>query len=352
MACKLKRNILSSISRRFLPILLIASTIPCAAASHPVPESPLWLTYQGADGPGNGKHIVLIAADQEYRSEQSMPMLASILAKRHGFDCTVLFSVNEKGEADPTMKIRWEDKNVTHNIPGLEHLGKADLLILFSRLITLPDEQIQHIVDYLDSGKPVIGIRTANHGFLHFPYEINGTKVRFGDDVLGGAFRGHHGNWHADSTRGILVEAAKDHPILRGVTDIWGPSDVYRTYPKDKSLPAECQALVHGQPLLGRNHDDGVNEEKEPLPVAWTKTWTGSTGKTARVFHVTMGSAKDYQSAGLRRLTINAAYWCLHMEEKISADRSVDYVGEYKPLASGFQYDKLNVVPRKPAAFR
>jgi len=353
MACKLKQNVASSIWKGFLPIILIASTISYAAASHPVPQSPLWLTYQGAeDGPGSGKHIVLIAADQEYRSEQSMPMLAGILAKRHGFDCTVLFSVNDKGEVDPTMETHWKDKNMTHDIPGLEHLRKADLLILFSRMITLPDEQIKHVVDYLDSGKPIIGIRTANHGFLKFPYEINGKRVRFGDDVLGGAFRGHHGNWHADSTRGILVEAAKDHPILRGVEDIWGPSDVYRTYPKGESLPAQCQALVYGQPLLGRNHDDGVNKEKEPLPVAWTKTWTGSAGKTARVFHVTMGSAKDYESAGLRRLTINAAYWCLQMERQISATSSVEYVGEYKPLASGFQYDKLNVVPRKPAAYR
>ena len=330
----------------------MADKDPDDAASHPVPQSPLWLTYQGAGGPGSGKHIVLIAADQEYRSEQSMPMLAGILSKRHGFDCTVLFSVNDKGEADPTMKTHWKDKNMTHNIPGLEHLRKADLLILFSRMITLPDTQIKHVVNYLDSGKPIIGIRTANHGFLKFPYEINGKRVRFGDDVLGGAFRGHHGNWHADSTRGILVEAAKDHPILRGVKDIWGPSDVYRTYPKGKSLPAQCQPLVYGQPLLGRNHDDGVNKEKEPLPVAWTKTWTGSAGKTARVFHVTMGSAKDYQSAGLRRLTINAAYWCLQMERRISAASSVEYVGEYKPLASGFQYDKLGVVPKKPAAYR
>ena len=144
----------------------------------------------------------------------------------------------------------------------------------------------------------------------------------------------------------------KDHPVLRGVNDIWGPSDVYRTYPKGGSLPERCRALVYGQPLLGRNRDDGVNEEKVPLPIAWTTTWTGSTGKTALVFHVTMGSAKDYESAGLRRLTINAAYWCLHMEKQISPESSVEYVGEYKPLASGFEYDKLNVVPKKPAAYR
>ena len=267
--------------------------------------------------------------------------------------CGAAFAQNKKGEVDPTQKIRWQDKSVIHSIPGLEHLKSADLLILFSRLITLPDDQIGHIITYLDSGKPVIGIRTANHGFLeNFPYMKDGKRVRFGEDVLGGSFRSHHGNWHADSTRGILVEEMKSHPILRGVDDIWGPSDVYRTYPEGKGLPPGCQALVYGQPLLGRSHDDGVNTKKEPLPVAWTKTWTGNAGETSRVFHVTMGSAKDYESAGLRRLTINAAYWCLEMENLIDSASSVEYIGDYKPLASGFNYEKLGVIPRKPEAYR
>ncbi|MGI9240523.1 MAG: ThuA domain-containing protein [Verrucomicrobiales bacterium] len=322
------------------------------ATAHPVPENPLWLTYAGKDGPGKGKHIVLVAADQEYRSEQSLPMLARLLSEKHGFDCTVLFSVNEEGEADPTLKIRWEQKEVEHNIPGLEHLGKADLLILFSRLITLPDEQVQHIVDYIDSGKPVIGLRTANHGFLGFPYEIDGKKVNFGDDVLGGSFRGHHGNWHADSTRGSIVEGAEDHPILTGVDDVWGPSDVYRTYPEGKSLPDGCVPLLMGQPLLGRSPEDKPNPKKIPLPIAWTKSWTGSKGDTGRIFHLTMGSARDFQSAGLRRLTINAAYWCMGLEDRITADRSVEIIGVYEPLASGFNYEKLKVVPRKPEELR
>ncbi|QVL34144.1 hypothetical protein KIH39_09615 [Telmatocola sphagniphila] len=130
-------------------------------AEHPVPDSPLWLTYTGEKGPGRGKHIVLIAADQEYRSEFALPMLAKILAKHHGFDCTVLFSLNDRNEVDPTQKIRWEDKTVTHNIPGLEYLARADLVILFSRLLSLPEAQRKYVYEYLDSGKPIIGIRTA-----------------------------------------------------------------------------------------------------------------------------------------------------------------------------------------------
>ena len=129
------------------------------------------------DGPGKGKRVVLIAADQEYRSEYSQPMLARLLAKHHGFHCTVLFSLNQDNDVDPTQKIRWEDKTITHNIPGLEHLASADLLILFSRLLSLPAEQLQHVYDYLDSGKPLIGIRTANHGFIEFEYRKNGKKI-------------------------------------------------------------------------------------------------------------------------------------------------------------------------------
>lgn len=334
--------------------LALSWVVGCAAPHpHPVPDDPRWLTYPGGDGPGRGKHIVLIAAEQEYRSEQSLPMLASILAARHGFDCTVLFALNQDGMVDPTLKTRAEDPSVVHDVPGLEYLRTADLVIFFHRFITLPDEQMRHVVEYLDSGKPIFGIRTANHGFLGpFPYEVNGKAVRFGEDVLGGTFLEHHGNWHADSTRGILVPAQRAHPILTGIHDVWGPSDVYRTYPEGSALPAGCTALVYGQPLLGRQHDDAPNPEKEPLPVAWTKTWTGATGKTARVFHLTMGSGADFESAGLRRLTINAAYWCLGLEDRISATSSVAYVGPYAPLDTGFNHAELGVVPKPPAAYR
>jgi hypothetical protein len=322
------------------------------AAEHPVPESPLWLTYSGDQGPGTGKHIVLIAADQEYRSEYLMPMLARLLAKHHGFHCTVLFSLNKDNDVAPTQKIRWEDKTVTHNIPGLEHLEKCDLLILFSRLLSLPPEQLKHSDNYLDSGKPIIGIRTANHGFIDFDYRKDGKKITFGEDVLGGSFRNHHGRCQQDSTRGIIVEQNKTHPVLKGVKDIWGTSDVYRTFKEGGSLPEGCLPLVNGQPLMGRKHDDAVNPELIPLPVVWVKTWTGNTGQTARVFHVTMGSAQDFRSEGLRCLTVNAAYWCLHMEADIHEDSCMDIVGDYNPPESGFAYKQLNIVPHKPSFYK
>jgi type 1 glutamine amidotransferase len=337
-------------------LLLLTPSVHSQDHTHPVPANSKWLTYEGGVGPGKGKHIVLVAADQEYRSEQSMPMVAGILSKHHGFDCTVLFGVNEEGLVDPTMPVYpkkgKEAEFKSHNIPGLEHLESADLVIFFPRLLTLPMKQQQQIVEYLDSGKPIIGLRTANHGFRRpLPYKIDGRQVRFGE-MLGGSFRGHHGNWHRDSTRGDIVEAMKDHPILTGVKDIWGPSDVYRTFKEGEKLPEDCTALVYGQPLIGREYGGASNPKKIPLPVVWFKNWKTSDGKTARFFQSTMGSGKDLENPGLRRLIVNAAYWGLGMEAQITAERSVEYVGAYKPLASGFNYPKLGVVPQLPAAYR
>jgi hypothetical protein len=339
--------------RTLLPLLL---SLSCLAQTTD-PQHPLWLTYKGGEGPGKGKHIVLIAADQEYRSEQCMPMLAKILSTHHGFDCTVLYAVDENGLVDPRMPVypeKGKEKEFkTHHIAGLEHLAKADQVIFFCRLLTLPMAERELIVQYIDSGKPFIALRTSNHGFhASLPYKINGKQVSWGEDVLGGSFRGHHGRYQADSTRGMIVEALKDHPILTGVSDVWGNSDVYRTYKEGGSLPAGCTALVWGQPLMGRKQDDAPNPKLEALPVAWFKNWQTSTGKDARVFQSTMGSGSDFRNPGLRRLVINAAYWGMGMESAISPKSSVDTVGTYEPLTSGFAYEKIGIKPKPVSDYR
>lgn len=345
-------------NKLLVPILTFLSLplMSMAEPSHPVPDSPKWLTYHGAEGPGKGKHVVLISAEQEYRSEQAMPMMAGILSKHHGFDCTVLFAQDDQGLVDPTMPVtpkKGEESGFKkHNILGLEHLKNADLVIFFTRMLTLPDDQQKLIVSYLDSGKPIIGLRTANHGFqVPLPYQIDGKQVTIGQ-ILGGSFLNHHGEWHQDSTRGDIIPAMKDHPILIGVKDIWGLSDVYRTYKEGSGLPEGCTALVMGQPLIGRAQGGKDNPEKEPLPVVWFKNWKTIEGKSARVLQSTMGSGEDLRNPGLRRLIVNAVYWGLAIEDKISADLSVEYTSEFKPLESGFNYDKLGVTPHPPAFYR
>src|SRR5205814_3747688 len=133
-------------------LVLLLDFSPCTAADDR-------LVYQGKQGPGQGKHIVFIAGDEEYRSEEAMPMLARILAVRHGFRCTVLFPINP---ADGTI-----DPNNQTNITGLETLPGADMLILQLRFRELPDEQMKYFVDYLNSGKPILAIRTSTHAFAY-----------------------------------------------------------------------------------------------------------------------------------------------------------------------------------------
>jgi hypothetical protein len=116
-----------------------------------------WVRYVGTSGPGKGKNIVLISGDEEYRSEEALPMLAQILSRRYGFTCTVLFSTDpQSGEINPMY---------LSNIPGLENLQQADLMLIFTRFRELPPDQMHNIDVYLMKGKPVIGLRTATHAF-------------------------------------------------------------------------------------------------------------------------------------------------------------------------------------------
>src|SRR5215469_6576664 len=154
------------------------------------------IEFKGTSGPGKGKHVVLVAADDEYHSEEALPQLAKILASRHGFTCTVLFAINpDDGTIDPRER---------DNVPGLEALQNADLLILFTRFRDLPDSQMKYIADYVESGRPIIGIRTATHAFdirpgstyvrYSFNSKIEGWEGGFGRRVLGETWVAHHGD--------------------------------------------------------------------------------------------------------------------------------------------------------------
>jgi hypothetical protein len=290
------------------------------------------LEIEGKRGPGKGKQVVLVSGDEEYRSEQMLPQLARILAERHGFRCTVLFAIDRN---DGTI-----NPNTRDNIPGLEALDHADLLIVFTRWRNLPDEQMKHMVDYVESGRPVIGLRTATHAFKQ---ETNPTYKRyawdskewdggFGRQVLGETWVSHHGKHGVQSTRGVIVKGMEKHPVLRGVAEVWGPTDVYTVH---LPLPGDSQPLLLGQVLEGMQPGDKPVDGKQNdpmLPVAWVKSFTGPGGKPARVFTSTMGSAQDLENEGFRRLLVNATYWTLGLEKRIPAKADVALVGEYKGL--------------------
>jgi Trehalose utilisation len=307
-----------------------------------------WLVFSGGEGPGRGKHIVFVTGDEEYRSEEGLPQLAKILAARHGFDCTVLFAIDRH---DGTI-----NPNEVHNIPGLEALDKADLMVILSRFRDLPDDQMQHVVDYVESGRPIVGLRTATHAFAppaarkfaRYGWQSKEWDGGFGRQVLGETWINHHG-WHGkQSTRGIIAPGMKDHPILRGIHDgdIWGPTDVYAVR---LPMPANCRPLVLGQVLSGMHPGDSpvTGKQNDPMmPIAWVKTFKSPTGKTARVFVTTMGASQDLLSEGLRRLVVNGCYWSLGMEDQIAPKSKVDLVGIYHPTRFGFGGFKKGVKPR------
>ena len=329
------------------PYRILVPIASVFALACPAPAVEPGVTYRGSDGPGKGRHIVLISGDEEYRSEEALPQLGKILARRHGFACTVLFAINPRtGEIDPV---------VPDNIPGLEALRTADLMIIATRFRDLPDPQMKHIVDYVESGRPIIGLRTATHAFriargktyerYSFDSRQEGWVGGFGRRILGETWITHHGQHGKQSTRGIIAPGMKDHPIVRGCQDIWGPTDVYAVR---LPLPDDSKALVLGQVLEGMKPTDKPvsGEPNDPMmPVAWIRTYKGDGGKPGRVFTTTMGAATDLQSEGLRRLLVNAAYWCVGLEQKIPPKADVAIVGKYEPSPFGFGGHRKGVKP-------
>ena len=104
------------------------------------------VVYQGEKGPGAGMHVVLLAGDHEYRSEEALPALARILAKNYGFKCTTLFSVDpDSGFIDPGCS----------NVPGTGALAKADLMVIGFRLQNLPEDQMQQFIEQVLTSVPL-----------------------------------------------------------------------------------------------------------------------------------------------------------------------------------------------------
>jgi hypothetical protein len=291
------------------------------------------LVYDGGDGPGKGKHVVLVCGDEEYRSEEMIPQLARILAKHHGFKCTVLFALDP---TDGTI-----NPNKRDNIPGLEALKTADLAVLFLRFRDLPDEQMKHIVEYVEAGKPIVALRTSTHAFNIKPgktyskwsFNSKDWDGGFGRQLLGETWLSHHGDHGKQSTRGIIAKENASHPIVKGIQDgdIWGPTDVYGVR---LPLPGDSKPLVLGQVLVGMKAEDKPVEGKKNdpmMPIAWIKSYSAPAGKTGKAFVTTMGASQDFESEGLRRLLVNACYWGVGLEDQIPARSKVDIVGDYKP---------------------
>lgn len=294
-------------------------------------------------GPRAGKHIVLIGGDEEYRSEEMLPQLAKILAQRHGFRCTVVLPLNEKGEVDP--------ENQT-SAPGIAALDKADLCILMARFRHWSDDSMTHFVRFIEAGKPIIGIRTSTHAFQYpndsfSPFRLYSWDAKewpggFGKQILGETWVSHWGNHGVQATRGIPVAKS---PLLNGVDVLFGTTDVYEAAP-----PPDAQVLMQGEvldsldpnanPAKGSKKPKGGKEQElnsPRMPIVWTRELPN------RVFTTTFGSATDFQDERFRRLLVNATFWGL--KKGIPQKADVRLIGNYQPSPFGFGKFKRGLRP-------
>jgi hypothetical protein len=250
---------------------------------------------------------------------------------------------------DPDGTINPENQR---SLPGAEALDSADAIVMLLRYRAWPDAQMKHFADAFKRGVPIIALRTSTHAFRFPTTNANSSFNSFGERVLGEEWINHWGRHKVEATRGIIEPTATDDPILRGVTEVFGDSDVYEAYP-----PADVKMLLRGQVLKGMKPSDppadyrkrrqsdrqeqGINDPM--MPVAWTRLHKNEAGTTNRVFCTTMGAATDLQNEGLRRLVVNAVFWGLGKDVPAKAD--VTYVDEYQPSFYGFKTYRKGLKP-------
>ena len=222
-------------------------------------------------------HVAFLVSDDHYHADKTLPVFAQSLRERHGCYATVLHGQG------------------TSNIPATgELLGEnaADCLVLYIRRLALPEEQLDRVRKYLDSGGPLVALRTASHAF-----DVHGQAKQgqaewpeFDAQVLGGNYHGHGPN--PDGTDVAVVADRADHPVLAGVEPRqWhSPGSLYFTSP----VADDATVLMTGS----------IDDRVEPL--TWVRTHQGG-----RVVYSGLGHPDDFQDPQFRRLLLNAIFWAL-----------------------------------------
>ena len=233
----------------------------------------LWLGCANLHAAEAKPHVVLLSGESLYDSATTLPKFAKRLDQEHGYRCTTI--------------VRKEE----HRFPSLDSLVQADLVIVFARRMQLPAEQLGQVKQYIESGKPVIGLRTASHAIQNW--------LEFDKLVLGGNYQGHHKN--NLSGNASIVQAAKGHPILDGVAD---------EFKMGGSLYKNTTLAKVAKPLLS-----GAVEGHPAEPVAWTHSYKGN-----RTFYTSLGHADDFANPNFHKLVTNAIAWCLGADARPGAN--------------------------------
>jgi nicotinamidase-related amidase/type 1 glutamine amidotransferase len=168
-------------------------------------------------------------------------------------------------------------------LPGLEALDTADGALFFTRRLEIDDEPLDRVKRYAQSGRPIVAVRTASHGFQKW--------LEMDAEVLGGNYQGHYGTNH--STQSRFAPGAEGHPILAGVEPFGSRASLYKTLP----LASDCTTLLLGRAPAGEH------------PTAWTREYKG-----ARIFTTSLGGQQDFECASFLRMLTNALGWVMRRE--------------------------------------
>jgi type 1 glutamine amidotransferase len=219
--------------------------------------------------------IVLVSGEFEYQSKVTLPAFKQFLETNYTFNCIYL----ERGKGN--------------DIPGLEALDRADLVIFFIRRMTLPEEQLAKIKNHVESGRPLIALRTSSHAFENWK--------EFDRQVLGGNYHNHFPDKLTTTAR--INPSVSGHPILRDVAgEFVAGGSLYKTSPVSVNATVLLAGSVTNQPA-------------EPI------TWTHRCGD-ARIFYTSLGHPKDFENPSFRRLLVNAIFWALNDRAQNPTDRT------------------------------
>ena len=289
------------------------------------------LVFSPPNAGADAKHIVLIAGDEEYRTEESMPMLGKILSQKHGFKCTVLFAFGPDGTD-------YIDANNGAGLRGLDALDSADLMLIGTRFRTPDENGAAHITKFLNAGKPVIGIRTATHAFNGKGNFGSISYGEFGRKVLGEQWVSHHGGHKRQGCRGVIEQSNARHAILNSVKDVFAPSDVYGvTHLTEADTVLLRGAVTETLDPASKPIEGDKNSPMQAL--AWLHTYKTPDGHgEGRSFCTTAGASVDFVSEDLRRLIVNAAYHLTGRDVPSNAD--VTFVDPFYPSFYGFIREK------------
>ena len=270
-------------------------------------------------------YVHIFAAEAEYGAFYSMPMLAEILNHHHGFNVSVSYSLDEEGNVD---------SRVRDGLRGFDLLEHADLVVFFTRTKELTKESSQQLQRYLDSGKPIVGFRTANHGFT-FPNDSTDADYLRNEgwthkgpklcDMWKHKFGGHHGGSPKDGDLTSISLGAKPskHPILNGFKPYRDPRHLYILLKEPGKDHHDFTPLVFGEALK-------IFPHKADLPKTQPTVVISETAR--RMVYSSTCGADTFRHESTRRLAIQSIFWALDLEEEIpTKGLNLDFVHPYSP---------------------